>query len=108
MNPLIPTAMGYILPLLFFYKDGFGIKKPMKADMPLNKEKNGWFEFNVYPSQRPVTIPRVKNPACPTNNWVVGRKNGIMPFSRALVQSETQMASISIYIKIWNYLYKGR
>ena len=24
--PFIPPAMGWILPLLFFYKDGFGIK----------------------------------------------------------------------------------
>ena len=32
---------------LFFYKDGFGIKHPMKVDMPLNKEtkmkQNLWF-----------------------------------------------------------------
>ena len=26
MNPYIPTAMGLIVSLLFFYKDGFGIK----------------------------------------------------------------------------------
>ena len=26
MNTLIPLAMGKIVPLLFFYKDGFGIK----------------------------------------------------------------------------------
>ena len=26
MNPLILPAMGLIVPLLFFYKDGFGIK----------------------------------------------------------------------------------
>ena len=26
------------LKLLFSYKDGFGIKQPMKVDMPLNKE----------------------------------------------------------------------
>ena len=26
MNPLILPAMGYIVPLLFIYKDGFGIK----------------------------------------------------------------------------------
>ena len=25
-TPLFPTAVGYIVPLLFFYKDGFGIK----------------------------------------------------------------------------------
>ena len=27
MNPLIPPAMGDIVSLMFFYKDGFGIKK---------------------------------------------------------------------------------
>ena len=34
MNSLIPK----IVPLLFFYKDGFGLKEPTKVDMPLNKE----------------------------------------------------------------------
>ena len=37
MNPLIPLVMGLVVPLLFFYKDGFGIKS-IKADMLLNKE----------------------------------------------------------------------
>ena len=27
------------MPLLYFYKDGFGIKYPMKVDIPLIKEK---------------------------------------------------------------------
>ena len=40
MNFLILPAKGYIVSLLFFYKDGFGIKLTMKADMPLNKETN--------------------------------------------------------------------
>ena len=31
-------CIGQILSLLFFYKDGFGIKYPIKVDMPLNKE----------------------------------------------------------------------
>ena len=39
MNPLIPQAMGQIVALLVFYKDGFGIKYPTKADMTLNKKK---------------------------------------------------------------------
>ena len=30
--------MCYIVPILFFYKDDFGIKYPTKIDMPLNKE----------------------------------------------------------------------
>ena len=30
--------MGYIVPLLFFYKDGLGIKFPAKVDLPLNQE----------------------------------------------------------------------
>ena len=38
MYPLIPLAMGSIVSLLFFYKDGFEIKYTTKVDMPLNKE----------------------------------------------------------------------
>ena len=38
MDFLIPLTMDYILSLLFFYKDSFGIKLPMTVDMPLNKE----------------------------------------------------------------------
>ena len=38
MNPLIVLAICYIVPLLFFYENGFGIKWPTKVDMPLNKE----------------------------------------------------------------------
>ena len=30
--------MGYIVSLLLFYKDRFGIKYPTKVDMTLNKE----------------------------------------------------------------------
>ena len=40
MNPLIQPSMVYIVLLLFFYKDGFGIKLSIKIDMPLNKETN--------------------------------------------------------------------
>ncbi len=36
-NPLSPSpAMDEIVPLLFLYKDGFGIKQPSNVDMPLN------------------------------------------------------------------------
>ena len=35
MTILIPPS---VLALLLIYKDGFGIKQPMKVDMPLNKE----------------------------------------------------------------------
>ena len=38
MNPLILPAMALIVPLLFFYKDDFGIKLSKKVDMQLNKE----------------------------------------------------------------------
>ena len=38
MKPLILLAMDYIVPLLFFSKDGFGIKWYAKVYMPLNKE----------------------------------------------------------------------
>ena len=37
MNPFILPAMSSIASLLFLSKDGFGIKWPMKLDMPLNK-----------------------------------------------------------------------
>ena len=33
-----PPAMGWIVLLLVFYNDGFGIKWLTKVDMPLNKE----------------------------------------------------------------------
>ena len=36
--PSFPLAIGLILPLIFFYKDDFGIKSITKVDMPLNKE----------------------------------------------------------------------
>ena len=48
MNPLILSAMGYIVPLLFFYENGFSIKK---IDMPLNKE-----------TKPTVPLPRGKTP----------------------------------------------
>ena len=38
MNPLILPAMGWIVPLMFFSENSFGIKQPTKVDMPLNKE----------------------------------------------------------------------
>ena len=38
MNPVILPAMCWIAPLLFFYKDVFGMKKPRNVDIPLNKE----------------------------------------------------------------------
>ena len=31
MNPLILPAMGSIVPLLFFYENGFGIKETFKG-----------------------------------------------------------------------------
>ena len=31
--------MGYIVPVLFFYKDGFDIKQPKRNVMSLNKKK---------------------------------------------------------------------
>ena len=46
MNPLIPPAMGIIVPLLSFNKDEFAIKQPTKVDIPLNKETKP----NIYTS----------------------------------------------------------
>ena len=40
MNSLILPAIGLIVPLLFFLRHDFGIKLPIKVDMPLNKETN--------------------------------------------------------------------
>ena len=37
INSLIPPDMDKIVPLLFFYKDGFGIRYPTNVDMPLNE-----------------------------------------------------------------------
>ena len=37
-NPLSSLAIGWIVPLLFFYKGSIGIRQPSKVDMPLNKE----------------------------------------------------------------------
>ena len=40
MYPFMPLAMGSVLPLMFFYKDGFGITWAMTVDEPLNEETN--------------------------------------------------------------------
>ena len=45
--------MSYIVPLLFFYVDSFGIEYSRKVDMPLNKKKpnqiSNWiFKENVF------------------------------------------------------------
>ena len=40
MNPLIISAMGLKVPLLFLWKDGFGIKQPKKVDMSFNNKTN--------------------------------------------------------------------
>ena len=42
---LYSADMYRIVPLLFFYKNCFGIKYPMYIYMPLNKESN----LNVFP-----------------------------------------------------------
>ena len=36
--PLSPLSMGYILPLMFLYNDGFVIKKPTESDRTLTKD----------------------------------------------------------------------
>ena len=46
MHPLILPVIGSIVPPLFFYKDGFSIKQPMKVDVPLNKTKS-WCEYQI-------------------------------------------------------------
>ena len=38
MNHFILVAMGQIVPLLSFKKDGFGIKSLQKVDMPLKNQ----------------------------------------------------------------------
>ena len=47
MNSLILPAMGPIIPLLSFYKNGFSIKLPVKVDMPLNKEPNPIYRMSI-------------------------------------------------------------
>ena len=42
---LYTLAMGWIVSLSFFYKDGCGIKEPMRFDMPLNKETQQFYAF---------------------------------------------------------------
>ena len=37
--------MSLIVKLLYFFKDGFGIKLPTKVDMPLNKEALNMFFY---------------------------------------------------------------
>ena len=39
MNSFYLLAVGWIISLLFFYKDSLGIKYPKKIDMLLNKKK---------------------------------------------------------------------
>ena len=36
MKPYIPSTMGWMVPLLLFYEDGFGFELPIKFDMQLN------------------------------------------------------------------------
>ena len=36
MNLFVPQAMGWMISLMFFYKNGFGVKQPIKLDVPLN------------------------------------------------------------------------
>ena len=49
MNRLISTGMGLIASLLFFYKNGFGMKGIVKTDLPLNKEAKLNNSYLVYP-----------------------------------------------------------
>ena len=39
MHPLSTPSVVLIVPLLSFYKDGFGIKLPGNVDMPLNNKQ---------------------------------------------------------------------
>ena len=38
MNALIPPALGFIVSVLFFFRDGFDVKQPQKVDILVNKE----------------------------------------------------------------------
>ena len=48
MNSFILLALGGIVSLLFFYKDGFDIKLFTKVDMPFNKESKCFQQSNIY------------------------------------------------------------
>ena len=48
MNPFFsPHHMGWIASLMFFYKDGFGIKLHTKVHMPLNKENKTNYQVHL-------------------------------------------------------------
>ena len=48
LNLHIIPAMGFIISLLFFYKDGFGVKYPTQFDMSLNNLTICCFFFLVF------------------------------------------------------------
>ena len=47
MNRFIPPAVGWTPKQLCFYKDGFGIKQPMKLDIFLDKEKKHVTKYKI-------------------------------------------------------------
>ena len=59
MNSIIPTAMGWIIPLLSFYKDGFDIKKTIKVNMSLNEQNQMRFIFQHSPASVHKLLPSV-------------------------------------------------
>ena len=52
MNPLILPAMSQIVPLVFFWKDGYSIKQPKKVDMSLNNKQTQNKIFFAHLNQR--------------------------------------------------------
>ena len=48
MNFLILPIMGQIIPLLFIYQDDFGVRYPMKIDMPLNEETETGYKILTF------------------------------------------------------------
>ena len=46
--------------LLFFYKNGFGIKQPMKVDIPLNNETEASFllMFLEHTLHNTISVPK--------------------------------------------------
>ena len=79
MNLLIPPAMNLIVPLLFFYKDGFVIKESMKNDMPSNKQTEPvWASSmaintisNIFFSLFNSLNLNAKNPTIPPHYWKI-------------------------------------
>ena len=63
---IYPPAMGYILPLLFFFKDGFGINLYLTVNMLLNKNEKWKTYIWIVPSIDHNSLEKKLTVALPT------------------------------------------